>query len=340
MRIRYAIDGVEDGGEMMRNWILVICLCLGVMPVAAAQNTVPFEVWLEQFKQEAQSRGIKPATLERAFAGVQHIDRVIELDRSQPEFKLTLDQYVQRAVTKQRIDKGRQRYREHRQLFKDIRKRYGVQPQYLLAFWGMETEYGRSTGGFPIIAALATLAYDGRRSEFFRGQLLDALTIVDQGHIEPEKMMGSWAGAMGQSQFMPSTFLKYAVDFDGDQRIDIWNSTADVLASAANYLSQVGWQDHLTWGREVLIPEEIDPALFGYEQSKLLSEWQALGVRRLNGKDLPQRVLAAHLIQPDGPGGRTFLIYSNFRAILHWNRSEKFAVSVGTLADSIIKAEK
>lgn len=325
---------------MMKYWVLGISLWLGVMPATKAENSVPFDVWLDQFKQEALSRGIKPMTLERSFVGVKPIDRVIELDRSQPEFKLSLDQYVQRAVTKRRITKGRQRYREHQQLFSDIRKRYGVQPQYLLAFWGMETEYGRSTGGFPIIASLATLAYDGRRSQFFRGQLMDALTIVDQGHIEPEKMIGSWAGAMGQSQFMPSTFLKYAVDYDGDHRIDLWSSTGDVLASAANYLSQVGWQDHVTWGREVVVPEGIDAALFGYEQSKTLSEWQALGVRKQNGKDLPQRALDAYLIQPDGSGGKTFLIYNNFRAILNWNRSEKFAVSVGTLADKIMGAEK
>jgi membrane-bound lytic murein transglycosylase B len=301
-----------------------------------ADEGTSFEAWLVALKAEALQKGISTQTLERAFAGVEPIARVVELDRKQPEFVLTLDQYLTNAVSQRRIDLGRQKLVENAELLARVYEKYGVPPHYLVAFWGIETDFGRLTGGYNVIAALATLAYDGRRSAFFRSQLFDALQIIEAGHIEPEKMKGSWAGAMGQAQFMPSTFRKYAVDFDGDGRIDLWNSKADVFASAANYLSTVGWSAELAWGREVELPGEFDDKLFTLDIKRPLADWHMIGVRRLGYDDLTEFDVEGSLIRPDAtPEGRTFLIYDNFRTILHWNRSNRYAIAVGTLADHL-----
>ncbi len=303
-----------------------------------SQESQSYEQWLSEFRQEALNKGISATIFDAAFKGVAPIERIIELDRKQPEFTQTLDQYLTARLTEDRIKRGKKKYAENRELLERIADKYGVQSRFLVSFWGMETNYGRFTGGYSVIAAITTLAFDGRRSQFFRNQLLDALTILEEGHVSPEQMKGSWAGAMGQAQFMPSTFRAYAVDGDGDGKIDIWNSKADVFASAANYLSTVGWSDELTWGREVIIPKDIDPALADLEIKKPLNEWQALGVRRLGGRDLPERDIQASLVLPDDDiNGRAYLIYDNYHAILHWNRSHKFAVAVGTLSDLIAR---
>ena len=310
-----------------------------VQPVTGWADENPgFSEWLMEFKKEALAKGISSTTLEQAFAGVEPVARIIELDRRQPEFTQTLQQYLDARVTKKRVAQGREKFRENRELLQQIESRYGVQGRFIVAFWGMETNYGRYTGGFNVIQAIATLAYDGRRSKFFRKQLLDALSILDEGHVSVEKMKGSWAGAMGQTQFMPSTFKAYAKDGDGDGRINIWESKADAFASAANYLSKVGWRHDQTWGREVELPENFDYGLIKERTRKTLAQWQELGVRRLYGKDLPKRDLSAFIVQPDGPGSRAFLAYpANYRAILNWNRSDKFAIAVGLLADAIVR---
>ncbi len=317
----------------------MMCLCVLVLgfagTVSAEQQS--FEQWLVELKQEAVSKGISEQTFESAFKDVKPIERIIELDRKQPEFTLTLDQYVSRVVPKRRIKLGKKRLNENRELLEQVAAKYGVQPRFLVAFWGIETDFGRLTGGYSVIAAITTLAYDGRRSAFFRKQLLDALQILEEGHIAPDKMTGSWAGAMGQAQFMPSTFRAYAVDFDGDKRIDLWGSKGDVFASAANYLSQVGWDDDQTWGREIKLPKDFDKSLLGLDTKKSLTEWDALGIRRLSGDNLPERDLMASVVQPDEDKkfARVYLVYDNYRAIMHWNKSHKFAIAVGTLADSI-----
>ena len=321
------------------RFLCVFLLCVLMMPSSRVVAQMPFAQWLTEFRQEALNSGVSAATFDDAFEGVQPKPRVVELDRSQPEFKLTLDQYVGRVVPQRRIDIGRRKLAEHTALLNKVSAKYGVQPRFIVAFWGIETDFGRLTGGFYVIEALATLAYDGRRSAFFRKQLLDALLILDEGHIARDQMTGSWAGAMGQAQFMPSTFRAYAVDFDGDKRIDLWNSKADVFASAANYLSQVGWRDDQTWGREVLLPKGFNGSHVGRKNRQPLAQWQSLGVRRLNGQALPTRSLDAGLIQPDGPGSRAFLVYRNFDSILNWNRSERFGVAVGTLADAVAKGQ-
>lgn len=316
-----------------------------------ATNGEAFAQWLEGVREEALGRGISDATLAKALEGIAPIPRVIELDRRQPEFTLTFDQYISRVVPDQRVEAGRQNLERHRELLEPIGRAYGVQPRFIVALWGIETNFGRTTGSFPVIASLATLAFDGRRSAYFRRELMNALTILEEGHIEPGNMMGSWAGAMGQNQFMPSSFLAYAVDHDGDGRRNIWTSEADVFASAANYLKNVGWRGDETWGRLVRLPDGFTDddmarlmpasppagcrALRRLSVEKPLSAWQDMGVRRLDGTDLPTRELDASLVVPEGAGGPAMLVYNNFRSTLRWNCSIAFAAAVGILADKI-----
>ncbi|MBL6945978.1 MAG: lytic murein transglycosylase [Rhodospirillales bacterium] len=320
------------------RWGKIGALVVGVMaaqtPLASAQG-MPFAQWLEGLKQEALGRGIAAATLDAAFAGIKPIPRVIELDRRQPEFTLTFRQYMDRVVPASRVKKGRKKLAENRARLEKIGKQYGVQPRFLVAFWGIETDFGRVTGGFPVVPALATLAHDGRRSAYFRKELLNSLKILDEGHITPKKMVGSWAGAMGQCQFMPSSFLNFAVDQNGDGRKDIWTTKADVFGSAANYLSGSGWKYDQTWGRAVRLPANFNAKLANLKTRKRLSEWQRLGVRRIDGSDLPKRDLSASIVFTEGPGSEAYVVYDNYRAILKWNRSTFFAVAVGSLADRL-----
>jgi membrane-bound lytic murein transglycosylase B len=297
---------------------------------------VDFQTWLKALRKEAVERGIPASVLDQSLADVSPIPRVLELDRRQPETTITFADYITRVVNPGRIESGRARLQEHREILGRVGQTYNVQPRFIVALWGIETDFGRLTGNFPVIQALATLAYDGRRSAFFRDELFKALTIVARGNIAAQEMRGSWAGAMGQSQFMPSSYLAFAVDFDGDGRADIWNTRADVFASAANYLSKSGWRGDETWGREVRLPAGFDRTLIDHTKlQKPLSEWQGLGVRRGDGGDLPARDLNASLIQPGGADGPSFLIYNNYRVLLRWNRSLYFATAVGFLADRI-----
>ncbi|MEK9944478.1 MAG: lytic murein transglycosylase [Alphaproteobacteria bacterium] len=324
-----------------------LALALGLMVLLGAQGawaaekeTVTFDmekwrVWLEEVRTEASAKGIKPSIVDQALTGIDPIPRIIELDRRQPEFTLTFAQYIERVVPDRRVQKGRQMLAQHRALLEKVGNEIGVQPRFIVALWGIETDFGRLTGGFNVVNALATLAFDGRRSAYFRKELFDALQILDEGHIAPEKMTGSWAGAMGQAQFMPSSFVNFAIDYDKDGRRDIWTTQADVFGSAANYLKRVGWQDDQTWGREVRLPAGFDAALAEEKAMKPIGGWQALGVRNLDGSDLPTRQLPAHIVIPDGPEGRAFMVYDNFRATLRWNRSNYFALAVGLLSDRI-----
>ena len=237
-----------------------------------------------------------------------------------------------------RVARGQQLLEEHRDLFARIEQQYGVQPHYLVAFWALESNFGDFTGGFSVINALATLAYDPRRAGFFRAELLTALRIIDAGHIQASRMTGSWAGAMGQCQFMPSTFNAYAVDGDGDGRIDIWNSLPDIFASAANFLSRSGWKGNERWGREILLPANFDFALSGTAVRKTVSEWAALGVKRVDGSALGNSAIEGSIIIPAGVNGPAFLGYNNYRTIMVWNRSTFYAISVGHLADRFLGA--
>jgi len=242
---------------------------------------------------------------------------------------------MSRLVSEERVSTGRALLAENSALLQQVAERYGVQPTFIVAFWGIESNYGHLVGDFNVLAALATLAYDGRRSAYFRKELLQALRIVDQGHIAPASMTGSWAGAMGQNQFMPSSFLDYAVDFDNDGRRDIWSSQADVFGSIANYLSKSGWKPGQSWGRPVRVPPGFDQNLIGLEQRRTEEEWSRLGVVLADGSPLPGTATIASLVQPAGPGGAVYLVYDNYRTILRWNRSLYFATAVGSLADRL-----
>lgn len=294
-----------------------------------------YSIWLENFKQEAQRSGIKAETLKKALFEVRPLDWIIQLDRAQPEFKKTLPEYLAGAVTPMRVTQGQRLLAENSVVLTQIEQRYQVQPRFLLALWGIETNFGLHVGKVPVIDALVTLAYDGRRSNYFRSELLTALEILDQGHIKVEQLYGSWAGAMGQMQFMPSTFLHYGVDGNGDDRIDLWNTREDYLSSAANYLARSGWDHRYTWGREVSLLKKLSEGSFGLERPRFLSEWQKLGVRTIGKKDLPHAPITASLIQPDGLKGRAFLVYANYRVLLKWNKADRFAIAVGMLADQI-----
>jgi membrane-bound lytic murein transglycosylase B len=264
------------------------------------------------------------------------LERVIELDRRQPEFTQTFLNYLNARVTPERIARGRTMLRKHRALLAQEYKKYRVPPRYLVAFWGLETNFGSYLGAFPVVPALATLAYDERRSDFFRKELLDALVIIDQGHVSVADMKGSWAGAIGNLQFLPSTFLKYSVDANGDGKNDVWHTPADVFHSGGNYLQQLGWQPEQLWGREVRLPAQFDWQQARLEVKKPVTEWAALGVTRANGTPLPRTDLQGAIVLPQGNEGPAFLVYDNFEVILRWNRSISYGIAVGYLADRMI----
>jgi len=295
-----------------------------------------FAAWLAALRVEALAEGISPATFDRALAGVKEPEpEVIKSDRNQPEFKLNLESYLGRLVSARRVEGGQLQRDSHRQLLAEIATRYRVQPRFLLALWGIESDYGRVLGSQPIIPALVTLAYDPRRSSYFRRELLQGLHILQEGLAPLEELQGSWAGALGGLQFMPSVYRRYAVDYNNDGRVDIWRDPGDLLATGAAYLAASGWQGDQTWGCEVRLTSKIGPDMFGHDQRLPLSRWQKLGVRRLDGRDLPRQEIQASLLYPDPEAGRYFLVYDNFRVILKWNRSDLFALAVSILADRL-----
>lgn len=301
-----------------------------------------FSVWLKEFKTEAASMGISKKTIDSSLKGVKTIDRVLELDRQQPEFTMTFDAYLSRAVSDQRIKKGRELLAANRVVLDQISAKYGVPPQVIVAMWGIESDFGRQTGNFSVVNALATLAFDGRRSKYFRNELLGALKMVDSGRAYLSDLKGSWAGAMGQCQFMPSAYLSYAQDWRGDGHADIWNDQEDVFASTANYLSKAGWKADQGWGLAVTLPPHgVAEVLFGQDRKRVVAEWSRLGLMGENGQPLPQKDLFAALIRAetgkggDARAGKPYLVYDNFHVFMKWNRSIFFALAAGTLADAI-----
>ena len=313
--------------------VLPLILSLFVPALLAQENEQSFADWLAELRAEARELGISEATL-RELDNLQPLERVMELDSSQPEFVQTFTRYLGLRVTPNQVARGQSLLQQHSVLLEQVRQRYGVQPHYLVAFWAVESNYGRSTGGFSVLEALATLAFDPRRADFFRRQLLTALQIIDDGHIQAERMSGSWAGAMGQLQFMPNIFYQYGIDGDQDGRIDIWNSLPDIFHSAANFLSQSGWRGDERWGREVLLTEDFDFSLTGTSTRKPLQEWRDLGVTQLNGAPIPVAAgMEASVILPAGAQGPAFLGYANFRTTMTYNPSTFYALTVGHLAD-------
>jgi membrane-bound lytic murein transglycosylase B len=322
--------------------------CVGAV-ISGRQDPVEprptFDAFLAEIRAEAAARGVSASTLDAALADLTPEPVVVSRDRAQPELTQTLDQYVARRTNAATVRAGRQALRRHRALLDRVAKAYGVPPGVLVAVWGLESNFGRFTGTYSTVRALATLAYDGRRP-LFRRELLDALAILDRGDVPPSRLRGSWAGAMGQPQFMPSSFLEHAVDFDGDGRVDIWTSTPDVMASMANYLARGGWTTDFRWGREARVPaaalDRIDRAVpmrssgcravRELTEARPLREWAALGVTLPGGGALPQAAVDASLVRGDR---RYFLVYPNYGALLSYNCSNAYAVSVGILADRI-----
>jgi len=303
----------------------------------AAAGDGDFSAFLSGVRRDAAAQGIRGSTIEVALRRAEYLSHVIELDRKQPERTLTFGEYLDKVVTSQRMDGARRELAENRVLLDGIWRRFNVEPRFVVALWGIESDFGKIMGNFAVVSALATLAYDGRRSSYFRGELISALRILDQGHIRADNMTGSWAGAMGQCQFMPSTFLGYAVDYDGDGRKDIWNDRADALASIANFISHLGWRGGEGWGREVMLPAGFDARYTGLEVKRPTGEWSRLGVRSVDAGPLAGREGEASLVMPDGAGGPAFLVYDNFRTIMKWNKSTYFAAAVGYLADSMAR---
>jgi membrane-bound lytic murein transglycosylase B len=314
-----------------------------IAPVAPVP--VPFNQWLDGVRAEAAERGIRPEVIAQALTDVEPVEQVLERDRTQPEFTLDLEAYLKRRLTKATVRTAQQMYTKHRTLLRSISDRYGVNPRILVSVWGIESNFGRFSGVRPTISTLATLAYDQRRSAFFRGELFSALEIVNRGDIEIDRLKGSWAGALGQPQFMPSSYLKYAQDFDGDGRRDIWASQPDVFASVAYYLQQHGWTRGESWGREIRIPAKLRAEAAsiprretGCRAERLMTDprpltaWRKLGFRTLSGNALPSSSIEASLVQA---GARSFLLYPNYGAVLEYNCAHTYALSVVLLAERV-----
>lgn len=304
-----------------------------------AHAQADFSACLSRLERTALDSGIQASTLETVLPTVEPVEAVIRADRNQPEFVATFADYLGRRATEERVARGRELYTEHRALLDRLTRQFGVPGQYVVAFWGLETNYGGYLGNIPVFNSLSTLACDARRSAYFTDQFIDALRIVDRGDVEHGTMLGSWAGAMGQTQFMPSAYLQHAVDGDGDGRVDLWGSTPDALTSAANFLRNIGWQPGERWGREVLLPDGIDYGLAGRDQRQPLTRWRELGLTDVAGRPIPRVDMEAALLVPAGQEGPAFLIYDNFDVIMRWNRSEFFALTVGHLADRIAGGE-
>ncbi|MFV8863926.1 lytic murein transglycosylase [Serratia fonticola] len=301
------------------------------------RDPAEFPAYVEQLKRRAIKQGIPAATVENAFANAHFVDRVINADRNQLEKKITLDDYLSRVLPTWKIQRGREMRQQYQPRLARVTARYGVPEQYIVALWGMESAFSKIQGKEDVVSALATLAFEGRREAFFTKQLMAALQIIEQGHVDAGNLKGSWAGAMGQSQFMPTSFLTYAADGDGDGKIDIWNNLDDVFASTANYLATEGWQPGVGWGREVKLPAQFNAEQLGLKDSQGHREeqWAAKGVVLADGSPLPASGLRSWVIAPDDMQGRAFLVYDNFRTLMHWNRSYYFAISVGMMADGI-----
>jgi membrane-bound lytic murein transglycosylase B len=328
--------------------VVSLCIATTIAVRASAQPDArpPFDQWLTTVRSEALTRGIRETTVDQAFAGLEPLPVVLERDRSQAEVTLTLGEYLRRRLTGPMIRTGREMAARHRTVLSRVTETFGVPQQVIVAIWGLESNFGGFSGTRPTIAALATLAYDQRRATRFREELFQALEILDRGDVELDRMKGSWAGAMGQPQFLPSSFQRHAIDFDGDGRRNIWTSHADVFASIANYLKAYGWSRDLLWGRTVRVPETAlanidqiakrrdgDCAAARQMTERLpLARWRQFGVTRADGAALPDAAVEASLLQADG---RSFLVYRNYDALLAYNCAHTYGLSVALLADRI-----
>ncbi|MEM1430610.1 MAG: lytic murein transglycosylase [Pseudomonadota bacterium] len=295
-----------------------------------------FDRWIAEFKRTARRKGISAQVVEAAFAGISYNRDAVRLDRNQAEFSKTIWDYLDGAVSSSRVSNGRAAYRANQSALQAIERKYGVPAQVVVAVWGMETSYGSYRGSSDVIGALATLAYDGRRAAFFEAQLLAALEIIEDGDISPRAMRGSWAGAMGHTQFMPDSYLSYAVDFTGDGRRNIWGQDpTDALASTANYLAKKGWVKGQPWGVEVQLPPGFDYGLTGRDTKKSPRQWARLGVRAMDGRAVSANGRAS-IILPAGAQGIALMVFKNFEVIERYNPADAYVIGVGHLADRIV----
>lgn len=318
----------------MNTWKQALALWALVLPQISAAASQSWGNWVSEVRREALEQGISANLFDEAFAGINEPSRAVKgLAHSQPEHRLTFSKYLNSRVDNYRITIGRKLYQKNKQLADEIASNYGVDPCFMMAFWGLETSYGSYMGNFPVVKSLATLAYDSNRPEFFRRELFLALHILNDGHVSLDKFKGEWAGASGQPQFLPSSWVKYAVDYDGDGRKDIWESKPDVFASIANYMQKNGWKSGEPWAVRVKLPRNFDMKLEGKSIIKSSAEWNALGVRTEQGETLPYPNLEASIVQPNG--GPVFLAFPNYKMILRYNNSIYYAGAVGYLADKI-----
>lgn len=297
-----------------------------------------FEACKVQWQTLATDAQLSDDTINKVIPSLKIQQRVLELDKRQPEFVQTFPGYFSKRVTKWRVEKGQAMYKKHKALLKGLNDKYGIPPHYLLSFWGLETNFGSYKGKMPVLDSLATLACDKRRSAYFTQELMVALRLMERENIEQAKMVGSWAGAMGHTQFMPSAYINYAVDGDDDGQVNLWESEEDALTSAANFLAQLGWKPGYRWGREVQLSEDFDFESAGIQKKRTMTEWAKLGVFQADGSALPKADIQAYLVVPSGSEGPAFLAYTNFNVIMRWNNSEFYAIAVGHLADRIAGA--
>jgi membrane-bound lytic murein transglycosylase B len=322
---------------MAISWRPALLLCglllLGPVSLGAAQPG--YGDWLADLRVEALAEGISPATFDAALAGVVPLSEVLASDRNQPELKLGLEAYLARLVTDRRLAAGREQLHRQRPLLEAIAARYGVEPRFLVALWGVESNYGRNSGDLPVVGALVTLAYDPRRAGYFRKELLALLHLLEERLVAPEELRGSWAGALGGLQFMPTVLRRFAVDYNGDGRVDVWREPGDLLATGAAYLAESGWRRGQGWGREVRLSRPVGSELLGHGQRLSIAQWREHGVQGLDGSVLAGAEPEASLLIPDQASGRAFLIYENFRVLRKWNRSDLYALAVAILADRL-----
>jgi membrane-bound lytic murein transglycosylase B len=316
----------------------LLTLALGALAQPAAFDSDAFDECVADLEDRARQRGVNERWIARATSSLAPLNRVIELDRSQPEFVQTFATYLSARITEGRVAKGRELLARHAEFLDGLVAQYGVPPRYLIAFWGLETNYGSYLGKVSTLDALATLACDKRRSEFFAEEFVSAVRLMERDKLPPEQLQGSWAGAVGHTQFMPSSYLRYAVDGDGDGQINLWDSERDALVSGANLLRGAGWKPGLKWGRRVQLKPDFPFEMSGLSVVRDLSEWSDLGVTRVDGGPLPALDLPASLLLPAGHLGPAFLVYDNFRVIMRWNQSQSYALSVGLLADRLAGA--
>jgi len=331
---------LPSGAALWHTWAM-LCRRVTILSAVSAFFAMPvqgqdaFAGFVNGMKAEARRAGIGEATLQQAFAGVQPNQHVIELDRRQPEFTLTWPEYRARMLPDSRMQAAQENYARERSLLAQVEQRFGVDPLIIMGIWGIESAFGANKGNYRLIEALSTLAWDGRRGAYYRGELLNALRILDQGDVTPARLTGGYAGAMGQPQFMPSSYLRYAVDFDGDGRRDIWDDKADVFGSIANYLAQNGWRRGEPWVQPVRLPPGFDGAAAGRDRRRSLADWMRAGVLPEDGHEFGRPETLGAVVAPDGAAaGEGFMTYPNFNVIRRYNPSDFYALAVGLLGEA------